>query len=70
LIYVICIYRLPTGIFAHFIKVIDTILSQFSKSNTGIIICGDTIINYVDEICCKCQQQDALLGTYNLIGTV
>jgi hypothetical protein len=31
LIYVICIYRSPTGNFIHFIECIDTTLNQLSK---------------------------------------
>jgi len=51
MIYVICIYRLPTGNFECFIEGIDIILNQFSKPNIEIIICGD--INYLDENCYK-----------------
>ena len=69
-IYVICIYRSPTGNFALFIKSIDTILNQLYKPNMEIIVCGDININYLDEICNKRQQLDALLATYNLISTV
>jgi exonuclease III len=70
LTYVICIYRSPTGNFVRFIKSIDTILSQFSKPNMEIIICGDINVNYLEENCYKRQQLDALLATYNLISTV
>jgi exonuclease III len=69
-IYIICIYRSPTGNFVRFIKGIDTTLNQFSKPNTAIIVCGDINIDYLDENCYKRQQLDALLATYNLISTV
>jgi hypothetical protein len=70
MIYVICIYRSPTGNFVRYIKGIGTIPSQLSKPNIEIIICGDININYLDENCYKHQQLDALLATYNLISTV
>jgi hypothetical protein len=53
MIYVICIYRSPTGNFVHFIKGIDTILHQFSKPNIEIIVCGNINIDYLDENCHK-----------------
>ena len=46
-------FRSLTGNFACFIKGIGTILSQFSKPNIEIIICGDVNINYPDENCYK-----------------
>jgi len=53
MIYVICIYRSPTGNFIRFIRVIDTILNQLSKPNIEIILCGDMNIGYLDENCYK-----------------
>ena len=53
IIYVICIYRLPTGYSVCFIKGTDTILNQFSKPNVEIIVCGDINIDYLDENCYK-----------------
>ena len=41
MILVICIYRSPTGNFAHFIKRIDNILNHFRKPDCEIIICAD-----------------------------
>jgi exonuclease III len=52
-IYIICIYRSPTGNSVRFIKGIDTILNQFSKPNTAIIGCGNINIDYLDENCYK-----------------
>jgi len=37
MIYVICIYRSPTGNFIHFIQDIDTILNQLSKPNVEML---------------------------------
>ena len=70
LIYVISIYRSPTGNFTHFIEGIDKILNQLSRPSTEIIVCGDININYLDENCNKRQKLDTLLATYNLISTV
>jgi len=39
------------------------------NNKTEFVICGDININYLDN-CKKRQQLDALLKTYNLIGTV
>ena len=69
-IYVISIYRSPTGNFANFIKGIDAILNQLYKPNIEIIIYGDINVNYLDENCNKRRQLDTLLATYNLISTV
>jgi exonuclease III len=69
-IYIIIIYRSPTGNFATFIKRIDTILNQLYKPNIEIMICGDINVNYLDEKCNKRQQLDALFATYNLISMV
>ena len=70
MILVICIYRSPTGNFAHFMKGIDTILNHFRKPNCESVICGDINIDYLNEKCYKWQQLDALLTIYNLISTV
>ena len=53
MIYLIYIYRSPTGHFERFIKVTDIILNQFSKPNVESIICGDININDLDENCYK-----------------
>ena len=69
-IYVISIYRSPTGNFVNFIKGLETILNLLYKPNIEIIICGDINVNYLDENCNKKRQLDTLLATYNLISTV
>ena len=68
-IYVISIYRSPTGSFANFLNGIDDILNQLYKPNIEIIICGDINVNYLDENCNKYRQLDALFATYNIIST-
>ena len=69
-IYVISIYRSPTGDFANFIKGMDAILNQLCKPNREIILCGDINVNYLDENCNKRRQLDTLFATYNLISTI
>jgi hypothetical protein len=69
-IYVIRIYRSPSGNFVRFIKGIVSILNQFSKPNIEIIVCDNINIDFLDKNCHKRQQLDALLATYNLISTV
>jgi exonuclease III len=69
IIYILSVYRSPTGNVMHFIKGIDTILNHLSKSNIEIIICGDVNINYLAENCNK-RQLDNLLATYNLVSTI
>jgi hypothetical protein len=70
MLYVICIYRSPTGNFVRFIKHIDTSLHQFSKPNIEIIVRGDINTDYLDENCHKRRQLGALLATYSLNSTV
>ena len=70
IIYIICIYRAPTGNFVHFMKGLDSILNHFSKANSDIIVCGDINVDYLDVNCYKRQQLDALLATFNLVSTV
>jgi exonuclease III len=70
MLYIICIHRSPTGNFVHFIKGLDSILNQFSKPNSEIIVCGDINIDYLDKNCYKQQQLDALLATFNLVSMV
>jgi len=69
-IYIICIYRAPTGNLGHFMKGLESILNQFSKTNSEIIVCGDMNIDYLEENCYKGQQLDALLTTFNLVSTI
>jgi len=69
-IYVISIYRSPTGDFVTFLQGIDEMPNQLYKPNIEIIICGDINMNYLDENCYKQSQLDMLLATYNLSSTV
>jgi len=69
-VYIMCIYRAPTGNLGHFLKGLDSILKQLNKTINEIIICGDINIDYLEDNCYKRQQLDALLASFNLISTV
>ena len=66
---ILAIYRSPTGNFNNFLKNLDSVLNTWYCNKTEFVICGDININYLEN-CKKRQQLDALLQTYNLIGTV
>jgi hypothetical protein len=68
-IIVLAIYRSPIGNFNKFLRKFDNILSIVHNNKSEFIICGDVNINYLEN-CDRRQQLDALLSTYNLIGTV
>jgi len=51
------------------LKNLDSILNTWYSNKTEFVICGDININYLEN-CKKWQQLDALLQTYNPIGTV
>jgi hypothetical protein len=65
----LAIYRSPSGNFTTFLKNLDSILSTWYSNKTEFVICGDININYLEN-CKKRQQLDALLKSYNIIGTV
>jgi exonuclease III len=46
-IYILAIYRAPSGNFNLFISILDTIVQSFFKADSVIIICGDFNINYL-----------------------
>jgi len=66
---ILAIYRSPSGNFTNFFKNLDSILNTWYSNKIEFVICGDININYLEK-CKKRQQLDALLQTYNLIGTV
>lgn len=70
IIYILSIYRSPTGNLMHFINDTDTILNHISKSNIEVIMCGQLNVNYLADKCNKHQQLENLLATYNLISAV
>jgi len=66
---ILAIYRSPSGNFSNFLKNLDSILNTWNSIKIEFVICGDININYLEN-CNKRQQLDALLQTYNVIGTV
>ena len=66
---ILAIYRSPSGNFNNFLQKLDTILNKLHNNKVEYVICGDVNINYLEN-CDRRQQLDALLNTYNLIGTV
>ena len=66
---ILAIYRSPSGNFTNFLKNLDSVLKTWYSNKIIFVICGDININYLEN-CKKRQQLDALLQTYNLIGTV
>jgi exonuclease III len=68
-IIVLAVYRSPSGNFNKFLQKLDNILRILHNNKSEFIICGDVNINYLEK-CDRRQQLDALLSTYNLIGTV
>jgi len=44
-IFILSIYRAPSGNFAHFLDKLEMILNLLQSNNTQIIICGDININ-------------------------
>jgi hypothetical protein len=67
--FIIAIYRAPTGNFHYFLQKLDNILQSFSTPVSHIIICGDLNINYLVENEQK-KQLDNLLLMYNLVSIV
>ena len=68
-IYVLCVYRPPTGNISYFLSAFESILNQLYTNSTNIIICSDININYLDNTKNK-QQLDALLASCGLHSIV
>jgi len=66
---ILTIYRSPSGNFTNFLKNLDSILNTWCSNKIEFVIYDDININYLEN-CKKRQQLEALLQTYNLIGTV
>jgi len=48
---ILAIYRSPSGNFTNFLKNLDSILSTWYSNKIEFLICGDIIINYLEN--CK-----------------
>ena len=64
--YIICIYRAPTGDFNYFLENLNKFLNKLYKNSKNIIICGDVNINYLVDTNYK-QKLDSLLASYGLL---
>jgi hypothetical protein len=67
--FIIAIYRAPSGNFNYSLQQSDNILQSFSTPASLIITCGDLNMNYQVENEQK-KQLDNLLLMYNLISIV
>ena len=68
-LFILTVYKSPSGNFSNFLKNLDNILNTWYNNKTIFVICGDANMNYLENGK-KRQQLDALLQTYNIIGTV
>jgi hypothetical protein len=68
-IYIISIYRAPSGNFTLFLSKLESILNLFFRNNTKVALCGDININYLIDSNKK-KKLDLLLSSYNLLSTV
>ena len=68
-LFILAIYMSHSGNFNIYLKNLDIVLNTWYSNQTEFVICGDININYLEN-CKKRQQLDALLQTYNLIGTL
>jgi hypothetical protein len=68
-VYIITIYRAPSGNFDTFITKLDAILKKLFIVTADFIICGDININYLVDSDRK-SQLVALLKTYNLTSVI
>ena len=68
-IYIITIYRSPSGNFQYFIDNLEKELSKIYTNTIEIIVCGDININYLIKSTYK-QSLNSLLASYGLCSTI
>jgi exonuclease III len=68
-VYIIAIYRAPSGNFDPFISKLDTVLRKLYTATLEYIICGDINIDYLIDSDRKSRLY-ALLKTYNLTSVI
>jgi exonuclease III len=68
-IIVLCIYRLPSGNFDHFVNTLDTALKSLYKSKIEIKLCGDFNVNFLEDGG-RTLQLALLMQSYNIFHTV
>ena len=68
-LYIMVVYRAPTGDFNLFLNKLDDSIKSIYKTNLNFILCGDINIDYLTENNRK-KQLDSMLQTYNLTAIV
>jgi hypothetical protein len=68
-IYILAVYRAPTGKFTYFLHEMDKLLRSLYNSKIEFIICGDFNVDYLTDNCRK-SQLNSLLNSYNLFSIV
>jgi hypothetical protein len=68
-IYILTVYRSPSGNFANFIGNLEKIVCSFFNYKNDLIICGDMNFNYLEQSS-RVRQLNALLKTYSLVNVV
>jgi exonuclease III len=66
---IICIYRSRIGNFTYFLNQLESVLNQIYNSSTGVILCGDFNIDYLDDNYRK-HLLDSLLASFGLYSTL
>jgi exonuclease III len=67
-IYILSVYRAPSGNFTNFVHKMDKILRFLCSSKMEFIVCGDFNIDYLTDNSRK-SQLNSLLNSYNLFNT-
>ena len=68
-VYIITIYRSPSGNFNYFLQTLDKILQYINSHNVHIMICGDINVNYLKENNQR-RKLDNMLHIHNLTSVI
>jgi hypothetical protein len=68
-IYLLTIYRSPSGNFSNFINLLENIVHSLYNPKIDLIICGDMNVSYLEESS-RVKQLNALMKTINLVNVV
>jgi hypothetical protein len=69
IVYIITIYRSPSGNFNYFLQILDKILQYINSHNVHITICGDINVNYLIENNQR-RKLDNMLLIHNLTSVI
>jgi hypothetical protein len=67
--YLLTIYRSPSGNFTNFINQLENIVHSLYNPKNDLIICRDMNVNFLEESS-RVKQLNALLKTFNLVTVV